>query len=1027
MGIFDNDYDLPGVFTEVEPDYSYGYDTSLFGTTDSVVVIGTAFNGPVGQVTPIYSKDHASYIFGKVYDSTKQQEASLVAGINDAWDRGCRTIYACRVGGKDLYKDFNLRVEHGLKLRVSSRFPTNEGKECYLRFDNTSGDETVVLYKPADRATINEKRAGLSATDESVISVKLRVNTDYGLTKDSRLSDLIDLVNSNTYNNVLTLGIVNQDGKDVTTSDEARKLPIGVLYPGVYFVGRDHSACTEETNVQFSLVKETVENGVVTSNKPYTNCKDLYFRTLKLNTDVSQPYPIFGSAKELQKILKTANITVNASIDRDTMQSHMWDWLKSAELSDRAFVPNDEDYEEANLSGFDLYQRLGCGFATTAMAEKRVKSHEITLSNGEKKTIIDEVLRPRIKETPLDNKHHTIQIPDGIYAVLQDANVKYRALVCAPADGETSGKLPRADEFKTTTAQSVDILGDRFVLSSRVEADDRSDAKEYAISFEDVKETDFATVNDIYQDTVYDLIAALPTKEADGKTDFDLKNHKVASGSMFMQFDANGKGTLFRVTSAVEKLTGLDLEGKRFIVADQKTVKGTPAVKDALGNITTPATPDKVVNTYRFVQGVVAGANKDYVEFEDVALTGGKFNGKTYVLGNSVNNIMVYKVLADGLEPEGDLTGMMTKDQDKPVIYAESLYFHRNMVVVRSAAFENTTLEELGDLLNDDDVFGSLFTVTLDEEGSLNKDDFVADVCKNKELDPNTYYELAVDRVTDYDYGMYIPYKTTDNFVRQLAQHCTYTELKTCPTWGFIGQSRMGATDLTSVSKEVSDLLEVDYDLYAKNAYGRNMLDRSGLPYPIGKNVSVCFMQYSTPIETESYTFISNGAAGYAGMVSALPLDQSSTAQPFDISQIPFSLTQSQLGKLTAKGIVTLRNSFTKGVTVTDGVTMAPVESVFRRLAASRVVGAVEELIRRAAEPFIGKQNSVANRNALHTAIKSNLDKILGVLIENYEFKLIADQKVAKFSYIDINYSIVPVYEIREVRNHISVKDSLAS
>lgn len=534
MGIFDNDYDLPGVFTEVEPDYSYGYDTSLFGTTDSVVVIGTAFNGPVGQVTPIYSKDHASYIFGKVYDSTKQQEASLVAGINDAWDRGCRTIYACRVGGKDLYKDFNLRVEHGLKLRVSSRFPTNEGKECYLRFDNTSGDETVVLYKPADRATINEKRAGLSATDESVISVKLRVNTDYGLTKDSRLSDLIDLVNSNTYNNVLTLGIVNQDGKDVTTSDEARKLPIGVLYPGVYFVGRDHSACTEETNVQFSLVKETVENGVVTSNKPYTNCKDLYFRTLKLNTDVSQPYPIFGSAKELQKILKTANITVNASIDRDTMQSHMWDWLKSAELSDRAFVPNDEDYEEANLSGFDLYQRLGCGFATTAMAEKRVKSHEITLSNGEKKTIIDEVLRPRIKETPLDNKHHTIQIPDGIYAVLQDANVKYRALVCAPADGETSGKLPRADEFKTTTAQSVDILGDRFVLSSRVEADDRSDAKEYAISFEDVKETDFATVNDIYQDTVYDLIAALPTKEADGKTDFDLKNHKVASGSMFM-------------------------------------------------------------------------------------------------------------------------------------------------------------------------------------------------------------------------------------------------------------------------------------------------------------------------------------------------------------------------------------------------------------------------------------------------------------------------------------------------------------
>ena len=38
---------------------------------------------------------------------------------------------------------------------------------------------------------------------------------------------------------------------------------------------------------------------------------------------------------------------------------------------------------------------------------------------------------------------------------------------------------------------------------------------------------------------------------------------------------------------------------------------------------------------------------------------------------------------------------------------------------------------------------------------------------------------------------MYIPYRTVDNFARQLAQHCTYTELKTGPTHGFIGCERM--------------------------------------------------------------------------------------------------------------------------------------------------------------------------------------------------------------------------------------------
>ena len=40
---------------------------------------------------------------------------------------------------------------------------------------------------------------------------------------------------------------------------------------------------------------------------------------------------------------------------------------------------------------------------------------------------------------------------------------------------------------------------------------------------------------------------------------------------------------------------------------------------------------------------------------------------------------------------------------------------------------------------------------------------------------------------------------------------------------------------------------------------------------------------------------------------------------------------------------------------------------------------------------------------------------------------MIVDPKLLKFSYININYTIVPIYEIREIRNQISVKDSLDS
>ena len=91
-GIFDNDLILPGVITEIIPDYAQDYDTSAFGSTESVTIIGTAFNGPVGMVVPIYSPEHAKYIFGDSFDSATRREASLVAEIYDAWDKGCRTI-----------------------------------------------------------------------------------------------------------------------------------------------------------------------------------------------------------------------------------------------------------------------------------------------------------------------------------------------------------------------------------------------------------------------------------------------------------------------------------------------------------------------------------------------------------------------------------------------------------------------------------------------------------------------------------------------------------------------------------------------------------------------------------------------------------------------------------------------------------------------------------------------------------------------------------------------------------------------
>lgn len=1006
--IFENDYDLPGVYMDILPDMSYGYDTSLFGTTDPVLIIGTAFNGPnTGTPMAIFSKEHASYVFGKVYDSEKQQESNLVAGIHDAWDRGCRTIYACRVGGKDIYKDFRFKVDSKYKFRVMSMFPSNIAKECYIRFDGTSGAQSVTIYKPAERATISQKRQGLILGGDTMLKTTLALYQDYGLTKDTPLVDFINLFNGHVDNNVIKLGIVDKDGNDVTQNLEVRNLSLGALFSGVYFIGREYSACAKETELKFRLVSTRNEYGVEVSNKPYTRFSGNYFYELVENTDIKQPLPIYADSNTLRNILTEVSVTVN------TRPSKQWDWLETVGMTDRAFVPDTVDYEEVDLAGFDLYQRLGMGYAITAMAERRTGTNA-------------EVLAPRIHETPLDHANHVVQLVEGYYSMLQDATMKYRVLCCTTANASTKGKLPKADDFKQAQPVTVNMLdsvdGSHITLEPLVNDNDFTDPRKYLIKFRNIPSAPKVDLSKIYVGSdgggIFEVISILPDTEDNGD-DFSLENHNVPHGSQFFKKKEENKFTLVRVTDEIEDITqGEYLVGRYYIGVDGF---------------------DNIYKLYKGQHEIETDDTSDIVfvpvqDFEDFKVTS---NGETItaecLLGAQVDNVFVFQINDSDktLEPVGDFNGMISDDPAIPTVFAEDMLFQPNDVIVSSSVMGDITFEELVDLLNENEVFNKIFKVTLTDLGSEHKDEKILDILmpdrtSDEDLELGSA-EIEEDRIVDYNYKLFIPYRTTDNFARHFAQHCTYTELRTAPTWGFIGTKRIGSTDLLGVSRSVNEIVSTDFSLYAKNSVGRNMMDRNSIPYPIGRNLSIVFTQYPTYIETEDYTYYSNGAAGYAGMVSNLPLDQSSTNQPISVNNLSFYLTRTQHAALNAKGIVTIKRSYTRGLVITDGTTMAPADSVFRRLSASRIVGAVEDLIRAVAEPYVGKQNHQANRNSLHTAIKAQLDQLIGTLLENYQFSIIVDIRAARYNYIDIDYELVPIYEIRQIRNRIQVKESLTT
>lgn len=1048
MGIFDNEVNLPGVITEVEADYGYGYDTSLFGTTDSVMVIGTAFSGPVGTPTPVYSPEHASYVFGDVYDSTKKQEATLVASIQDAWDRGCRTIYAVRVGGKDLYKDYDFCVDNGYKLRVNSIFPTNKGKDIYFYYDGTHGREEITFFKPTDRATIAEKKAGrVSSVTGGVLSTTIKLALDRGVSFNSKLVDLINMVNGNDANNTFFLSIVDANGVDVTSSPQAYEIPVGVMYSGLYTIGRDKNmeGVIQRTEQHFCL------RGDTTAVAPYSPFTDDYWRKLVVNTDVTKSLPLYA---------KDVDTLRNALSETSVTMAELFDFIKTSGVIDRVWGKDAVDYEETNLSAFEMYKRLGNGFAITAHAEKRVNAK-------------GEVLTPRIRETEYENQKRVQPIEGGIYSVLQDAEVKYRVLSCAFADQKIDGKLPRTEDFKCTIPNALEILqineginGEEAMnaieLTPSVESDDRSVAKAYSVKFVDLE-------ND---ENVQDK-KALVDKALMYKDVFDILP-RVADVSELKE--KNGKFKAFK-------------DGTNFIVGDHMyrfsddslTEIAASAIAGRNFIAKTGAEYSLYVADEAGVLSEAAGA-PEIIDSKE-----GKTTTAEYVLGSAFGFVFVFKATGASLDPIGDFAGATSVEDERVAIYAEDLSIGTNQIIIRTNTLPGLTVADFVEFWNQNNILNHLFTAKMTTNGEERRDLFIDNA--SGEFFPRLFDEptagakvaavsveaatkkvsdltdadkaaldksgvsldgladtddvnvpayeipehqsedfqmLQADRRMDYDYNLYIPYRTTDNFARQLAQHCTYTELKTTPTWGFIGCSRLTNTNLKSVANKVTQLCGMNFDMYGKTNYGRDILDAHNRPYPIGKNLNLVFGQYLVPITGQNYSYVSTGAAGYAGMMSTLPLDQSSTSQPIAIDSTSFSLTQSQCSNLTAQGIVTFRRSFTKGIVVTDGITMAPSDSAFRRLNASRIIGSVEDLIRASAEPYIGKQNHQANRNALNTAIKSSLDKLLGILVEKYTFTMNTDPRILKFNYIEISYEIVPIYEIREVRNTIRVTDSLS-
>ena len=958
MGVFDSELTLPGVITEILPasiDVTVG---SEFGTTESVTIIGTAFNGPVGEPVPIGSPDQAIYYFGDSFDPATKREATLVPEIQDAFDRGCRTIYAVRVGGQEMYKDYELAVETNLKLRVAGYYPHNANKKCFMTYAATQGSElafgpeegVVKIYKPADRTTIAEKTSGVVDSMDTILVTEINLDSE-GFSKDSRLCDVLDVINNKLTNNVLKFYLVDEKGIRRTNSDkEVQQIPVGALFPGLYTICREKAGESVQqlvTNVSVVRAEES---------KLYPLSDAAVWKKLVANTDPSQPYPLgaetFSSFKKLVLSLGSAD---------------SFDFLETVGEVDKLAVTNKVDYEDVELSGFELYKKLGSGFLRTA------KLKEV----GQ-----DASGQPKYKVVPAadGDDHRVVAIEDGIYSTLRMHNSDFTVLAAATCETDITGNLPRKSEFRKAKALMMELkAGEESVIIVEPKIDE-SDYVSDLVSYK------------------FEIVAA----------DRDDMDAETISGRL-----AKEKFIVLPELKAIPegKVKGLKEGQLAFCSADENLYAVS---KEAFVKVD-PA----IVGDAGILCGVEGKGRKGFVRVEggDGAYTqvaGGEVSGDL-VVAMSGDKALVYKDvdgsfvpfcslkdIADGIFAEEDFTAICA-ESDMPMI-GENV----TLVKVSSTELEFASVEEFVETLNESAIAGRFSFEVFGEAAAEDMVELVAEGLNRQE----GYV---------YDTSLYIPYTTTDNLARHLAQHCFYTSLQSYPTHGIIGCDKLSGVTLSTISERVNEVCGLNLDMYAKKYNGNNIYTANNRPYSIGRCVSIVFAQY--PVSTgNGYAYISSGASGYAGMLSTLAADVSSTNQniAIDNSSLMLNLSNYQLTRLNTQGIVCFRK-IGDAVKVVDGITQDEMDSPYRRLSTIKIMNATAKLLRDAIQPFIGKTRSDETMNAMETAIKSVLNKVTGVLITKYSYTISTSVDDNYLGIVRIKYSITPAYEIKQVFNELEI------
>lgn len=298
-------------------------------------------------------------------------------------------------------------------------------------------------------------------------------------------------------------------------------------------------------------------------------------------------------------------------------------------------------------------------------------------------------------------------------------------------------------------------------------------------------------------------------------------------------------------------------------------------------------------------------------------------------------------------------------------------------------------------------------------------------------------YQILENYNVDYIYpaGVYADSVQTVNphsdFQRELALVCAVLTYRTKMTHGFIDVKPNSNTTLVGIDAYVAKLVNTHTNIYyMEDSEGNVLYDSDNKPMDIGWYTSVVVGPEVVMTSDTLGTYYGSPAIAYAALNAVLQPQSSPLNKAIrNVNGMKFKFSNKQMDALIGRRMVCfkLKNEglATASSTpyVVDGVTAGAPGCDYSDIAIVKVVTDVVDNIRKVADPFIGEQNTVEQRNALSALISKRLGKLVELgEIQSYEFEVSATIQQQLLGEASIALTIVPAMTLKKITTVVALR-----